>query len=457
MLKRHLNYASMFVGGVFFCVLGFSFIFTTWSLWNWLYLSVVIGIAVVGILRILNFIFNFSRLHHRLMQFLDVVVWIVLIILSLANAQLFYFIFPRLVGGWILLHALVKMITITIKIKDHLPGWLHSLIFLCGDLIMAFILLFMPYRFTILVDGVVGCYFIIYGGNLLLDFIREIVPSDHAAQMDHRIRLAVPPFLAAVIPPTLMRTILAKDAEDQAREEFEALKADIPIDLEVFVHMAPKGPAMLGHVDIAYRGFLFSYGCYDPHQRHLLGTMGDGVVLIAPRDTYIRNCIAKESKVLVGFGIHLNAHQKACLNQRLLDSFALLVDFHCDEELKQVGLPYFGACDDYLSRVTRNVADVHYYKYKEGKFKTFFVLSANCVFFITHLLGSIGLNLVDLSGIVSPGSYFDFLNKQFKSDKSFVISRHVYTKRNLNTFFPDTEMDGQGKAMKDERNETSVQ
>ena len=125
MLKRHLNYASMFVGGVFFCVLGFSFIFTTWSLWNWLYLSVVIGIAVVGILRILNFIFNFSRLHHRLMQFLDVVVWIVLIILSLANAQLFYFIFPRLVGGWILLHALVKMITITIKIKDHLPGLLN--------------------------------------------------------------------------------------------------------------------------------------------------------------------------------------------------------------------------------------------------------------------------------------------------------------------------------------------
>lgn len=442
MLKKHLNYASMFVTGLFFCVLGFSFIFGTWSPWNWLYATVVIGISIVGILRIFNFIFNFRKLNHRLMQFLDVIVWIALIIISLSNSRLFYFLFPRLVGGWILLHALVKAITITIKIKDHLPGWTHSLIFLCGDLIMAFILLFMPYRFTFLVDGAVGCYFIIYGGNQLLDFIRELIPSGHAASMDHKIRLAVPPFLAAVIPPTLMRTILEKDAEDQAREDFESIKADIPVDLEVYVHMAAKGPAMLGHVDIAYRGFLISYGCYDPHHRRLMGTMGDGVVLIAPKNAYIYNCLANENKVLVCFGIHLNDRQKEALNERLLDTFSRLVDFQCDEELKRAAQPYEGECDDYLSRVTRNVENVHYYKYREGKFKTFFVLSANCVFFITHLLGSIGLNLVDLSGIVSPGSYFDFLNKQFKSDKGFVISRSIYTNRNMDQFLHEKESIG---------------
>jgi len=434
MLKKQFNYASMFVTGLFFCVLGFSFIFETWSPWNWLYFTSIIGIAIVGLLRIMNFILNFRKMNHRFMQLLDVVVWIVLIILSLANGNLFYFLFPRLVGGWILLHAVVKTITITIKIKNHLPGWIPSLVFLCGDLIMAFVLLFMPYRFAFLENIVIGCYFLVYGGNILLDLLREVLPTNIGTDMDRKIRLAVPPFLAAVIPPTLMRTILEKDAEDQAKDDFEAIKEDIPIDLEVFVHMAPSGPAMLGHVDIAYRGFLISYGCYDPHNRHLLGTLGDGVILVAPRNEYIYNCLSNENKVMVCFGINLNEKQRQALNQRLLETFGEFEDFLCDEELKRNGEDVQGDCDDYLSRVTRNVPDAHYYKYKEGKFKTFFVLSSNCVFFITHLLGSIGLNLVDLSGIVSPGSYFDFLNKQFKSDKSFVISRTVYTKRNKDRF-----------------------
>ena len=47
---------------------------------------------------------------------------------------------------------------------------------------------------------------------------------------------------------------------------------------------------------------------------------------------------------------------------------------------------------------------------------------------------AVGLNLFDMSGIISPGSYFGFLNKQFKSDKSFVMSRCIYTKRNMDIF-----------------------
>lgn len=434
MLKKSFNYFSMFVTGTFFCVLGFSFIFGRWTPWNWLYFTLIIGIGIVGLLRIVNFVFNFRKLNHRLSQFLDVIVWISLIILSLANAKLFYFIFPRLVGGWILLHAIVKVITIHIKIKDHLPGWIKSFIFLIGDLIMVFILLFMPYQFPLLVDAVVGCYFLIYGGNSLLDLIRELLPAHSGEKLDNKLQLAVPPFLAAIIPPTLMRTILDKDAEDQARDDFEAVKADIPVDLEVYVHVAPSGPAMLGHVDVAYRGFLISYGCYDPHERRLFGTLGDGVILVAPKNAYIRNCLTHENKILVGFGIALNEKQKVALNERLLETFSEFEDFCCDEELKRAGKSYKGECDDYLSRVTRNVKNAHYYKYKDGKFKTFFVLSSNCVFFITHLLGSIGLNLFDMSGIVSPGSYFDFLNRQFKSDKSFVISRTIYTKRNADRF-----------------------
>lgn len=434
MLKKHFNYFSMVVTGLFFFVLGFSFLFGKLTPWNWLYFTLVIGIAVVGILRILNFILNFRKMQHRLSQFLDVVIWIILFIISLSNVRVFYFILPRLVGAWISLHAFAKLVTVYIKIKDHLPGWIHSLVFLFGDIILALVLFFAPNQFPFLIDLAMGGYFIIYGGNVLLDFVREITPHNRGAELDNKIRLAVPHVLAAIIPPTLMRSILNKDAEDQARDEFEAYKYNIQTDLEVFVHIAPNGPAMLGHVDVAYRGFLMSYGCYDPHARKLLGTMGDGVVIVAEKDAYLYNCLANENKVLIGFGVYLNEQQKAALNQRLLEVFTELQDFKCDEQLKREGLPYKGDLDDYLSRVTREVPHANFYKYKQGKLKTFFVLSSNCVFFITNLLGSIGLHLIDMSDIISPGSYFDFLNKQFKSNRSFVISRKIYTKKNADEF-----------------------
>lgn len=434
MLKKSFNYASMAITGLFFCVLGFSFIFGSLSPWNWLYYLLVIGISIVGCLRILNVILNFRKVPHRFSLFLDVITWLIAIIISIVNADLFHFLFPRLVGGWILLHAFAKTVTIYIKITDHLPGYLHSVIFLIGDLLFAFALLFMPNQFPYMITLAIGGYFLIYGGNQLLDFVREIIPNNSGEQLDTKLRLAVPPFLAAIIPPTLMRTILNKDAEDQAREDFEVYKSSISADLEVLVHIAPSGPAMLGHVDIIYRGFLMSYGCYDPHQRRLLGTLGDGVVLISPKDEYLYNSLANENKILVDFGIALNEKQKEALNARLLEVFSELVDFESDEQLKQAGKSYLGELDDYISRVTRTCPDTRFYKYREGKFKTFFVLSSNCVFFIAHILSCIGFNLVDMSGIISPGSYFDFLNKQFKSDKSFVISRKIYTKKDANIF-----------------------
>lgn len=435
MLKQRFNYFSMFVTGLFFCVLGFSFLFGTWTPWNWLYFILIFGMIAVALLRILNFIFNFHQVERRFAQGMDVILWLVLIILASANSDLFYFLFPRLIGSWIMLHAVAKMVIITIKIKDHLPGWIHSLVFLVGDFIMASILLWMPDHFPLLVNGVIGCYFLIYGGNTLMDLLREIIPATRKEQWDRRFQLALPPFLAAWIPPTLLRTILNKDCEDQARADFETVKRDIPIDLEVFIHMALRGPAMMGHIDLAYRGFVLSYGCYDPHERHWLGTMGDGVLIIAPESEYIYNCLKNENKVLVCFGIVLNEAQKAAFDHQLLETFQDLNDFHSDEELMRQHKPVKGDGSDYLSRITRHVPNARFYKYRSGKFKTFFVLSSNCVYFIRHLLGSIGLNLLELSGIVSPGSYFDFLNKQFKSNKSFVISRRVFTKRSANQFF----------------------
>ncbi|MEG1301157.1 MAG: hypothetical protein RSC93_10685 [Erysipelotrichaceae bacterium] len=439
MLKKQINYLTIVSTGLFFFVLGVCFFTNRLEIWNWLYLTLVFGLLVMVGIRLLNIIINFKKIEHRFSQIMDMILWIILLIFAWANPVLFTNIFPRIIGCWILLHAISKCFVLNVKRRDHLKGILTSFIGLLFDVVMSFILLFDPNHYYTLISYAVGCYFMIYGGNLVLDFIREIVPNNSGTKIVKKIQLAIPPFLAALIPGRLMNLILNKKEEDVIKEEFEAIKKDIPIDLEVMVHLAPSGPAMFGHVDLIYRDIVISYGCYDPHHRKVNGTLGDGVVIVANRRDYLINCLKNENKILVGFGLNLVEHQKLLLDERIKQVFSSFVDFQSDEELKRKGLAYVGECDDYISRVTRNCENAHYYKIKKGKFHTFFVLYTNCVSFVGNLIECVGLNLVDLSGIISPGSYYDFLNKQFMSEKSFVIARKLYTKKDIKELEKDND------------------
>lgn len=434
MLKKNFNYFSMFATGIFFCVIGFSFLFDSLAIWNWLYITFVIGISSLGIMKVFNILLNYRKVKHKFSQFADIVIWTIAIIISLIAPSTFYMVLPRIIGTWILFHAIVKIIVLYIRVSDKLTIHIITVIFLLGDLIMCFFLIIKPNEYEYLISCFMGVYFLIYGGNTLLDFVREITPSGSGEKLDQKIRLAVPPYLAALIPNHLMKTLLSKDKDDVVKEQYDEIKKDIPYDMEVLIHLAPSGPAMLGHADMIYRGLVLSYGCYDPHTRRLMGTMGDGVVIIAPRNSYIKNCLENENKTLISFGIYLNVAQKEKLNKRLLEVFGNFVDFESDEVLRQKGKPYVGACDDYISRVSRTSPTARFYKIKEGKLRTFFVLSSNCVYFLSNLLSVVGLNMIDLSGIVSPGSYYDFLNKQFKSNKSFVVSRKLYRKHDAHLF-----------------------
>ena len=87
------------------------------------------------------------------------------ILLSLTIPQTFFVLLPRLIGCWILLHAIVKIIVFYIRIKDHLPFQILKVMYLCGDLIMAFYLLVNPDAHEEVISFFIGAYFIIYGGN----------------------------------------------------------------------------------------------------------------------------------------------------------------------------------------------------------------------------------------------------------------------------------------------------
>ena len=64
----------------------------------------------------------------------------------------------------------------------------------------------------------------------------------------------------------------------------------------------------------------------------------------------------------------------------------------------------------------------------KGPFKTYFALNTNCVLLADTIVGQAGIDLVKIQGLISPGAYFEYFNREFSRKNSFVISRIIYYK-----------------------------
>ena len=67
-----------------------------------------------------------------------------------------------------------------------------------------------------------------------------------------------------------------------------------------------------------------------------------------------------------------------------------------------------------------------FHKLRKGPFQTYNALKTNCVALADILCGASGLDLMNLQGIITPGTYYAFLDRQFLRRNSIVISRTVY-------------------------------
>ena len=356
MLKKNLNILDLLLSGAFFTILGILFLVEQLRVWNWLYIVLVVGLVVIIVLGTLNLIINWNHMASHFSSMVDLGMDMLLLLFASMLPNWFPLLMPRIIGIWLLIHAIVKGFKLSVMIRDHLKSKSRCVILLVLDSVFAFALIVNPFDYQKALTMIMGGYLILYGLHGILKAIRELIPGERV----NLIALATPQFLSALLPPSLFHMILSKSQEDSDAIAFHAVKEDIPIDLEVMVHIAAKGPAKLGHVDLVYQDYFISYGCYDPHHRHVVGTYGDGVILMAKRDDYLRHAILNENKVIIGFGLHLNHDQKEKLETQIEALKDNLTVFFSDEQLQAQNKEILGDAQDYLSRVTRNVKAVSY-------------------------------------------------------------------------------------------------
>lgn len=191
------------------------------------------------------------------------------------------------------------------------------------------------------------------------------------------------------------------------------------VDLEVLVHTSDQNLfGMIGHVDICYQGKVISYGSYDVFSERLFGTIGDGVLFKVDKDAYIELCKQESKKTLFGYGLYLTDEQKIAVEKRLAEIDELLAVWNPSAELKNNDHTY--------AYKLRYELGADLYKFKTSRFKTYFVLSTNCCLLADSIIGQGGTAILDMRGIIAPGTYQSYLQYEFESANDLVVARSIY-------------------------------
>ena len=273
---------------------------------------------------------------------------------------------------------------------------------------------------------VLGAYFFLYGLSNIRDgfLFEEEIGKNH---LKRRIRISLPIVLAALIPARTLAKVnkfMQENADEREDIHLGMVKSGKTAELEIFVHTAETSLfSAIGHVDICYQGRVISYGNYDPSSETLFGMVGDGVLYFCDRDKYIDLCKRESQKTLFGYGIDLTPEMEKAVQKKLA-------------ELKQLTIPWEPSADkimtgdgkeDYTyAYKIRHETDGELYKFIKSKFKSYFVLSTNCVLLADTIVGQAGTDILSPKGFIAPGTYQAYLNREFEKPNSIVVSKHVY-------------------------------
>ena len=273
---------------------------------------------------------------------------------------------------------------------------------------------------------VLGAYFFLYGVSNIRDgfLFEEEIGKNH---LKRRIRISLPIVLAALIPARTLAKInkfMQENADEREDIHLGMVKSGKTAELEIFVHTAETSLfSAIGHVDICYQGRVISYGNYDPSSETLFGMVGDGVLYFCDRDKYIDLCKRESQKTLFGYGIDLTPEMEKAVQKKLA-------------ELKQLTIPWEPSADKIMTSdgkedytyayKIRHETDGELYKFIKSKFKSYFVLSTNCVLLADTIVGQAGTDILSPKGFIAPGTYQAYLNREFEKPNSIVVSKHVY-------------------------------
>ncbi|HFI0776660.1 TPA: hypothetical protein ACGO6N_001564 [Streptococcus suis] len=333
------------------------------------------------------------------------------------------------IGIYQLFTAVINFITFYLYKKDDVQPRIRYLVDGIWLSILGVASLFVSGTQLVVQTFIIGSYLVLYGLTNLRDgFIFE--ESIEQQSLKRHVRLTLPLFIAALVPRMTLQRVndFLADNKDQTAQAAYNRHKDISVtpSLEVFVHVGEEGFGAVGHVDLSYKGRVYGYGSYDVLSERLGGAIGDGVLFKAERQAYIDFC-TQEGMTMLGYQMVLSPEQEEAIEERLDEIDKLLVPWNPSSE--KVSKTADGqAIEMYAYRINEEIG-AELFKFRKSKFKTYFVLSTNCVLLADSVIGQAGTDILGIRGFIAPGTYQTYLDQEYEKPHSMVVAKNIYYRK----------------------------
>lgn len=418
MKEKYISRISMIINCIIFTGVGITLISIPTTSAKVFHLIVSLLISLLGLI---SFAFNAIKTKNRINILISISTF-AMGIFFFSKPNTFLSLFPVIFGFYMLLNGVVKLVAYIIYKEEKLKGYHPTLFSSIVDFIFSYIMIVNPSENIKRLTIILGIYLILLGLTYLYDLIKDLYPKLFITKK-RRIRVTLPIIISMLIPYSVYTRI--NKALDKYITPVHINKKNTSgkVDLEIFIHVKNSFVGSFGHTDLCFDGIVYSYGCYDDNSKVLFETLGDGTLFtIENKNKYLNFCTTHSNKTIFSFGITLADSQKEKIKNELNKIYEYAYRWKCDQE-EDNKKEY----NDYASILYR-YTNAKTYKFIKGKWKKYFLFSTNCVKLVDKVLGATGSDVLNINGIVTPGAYYNYLNKEFKRKNSSVIKKEIYTR-----------------------------
>ena len=352
--------------------------------------------------------------------------------------------FPQIIAGgfgigfglWALLTGGVQLAFATQLRSTGTRGFTHYLALALISVLFGLAMIINPISRLVDVKLVAGVYMLLYGFSVFISFLEAMFKWDlDNSRLLARVCILPPVMLTSLLPVWLLDKfnmmlernntdyIYEKPAVDTAKPEEMS-----NVTLEILFHLGRNVALGYGHVDIALGNTVFSYGCYDDASSRMMGFYSDGTFMVSRLQPYLDYCRRWQKKTLVSFTMRLTVEQEMRVRNALDEILSNCKPWRPTERNSTaIG----------QSAHASSMFPIKYFKVESGPFKIYSVFRTNCVAMAEILVGQSGLKVLPTHGIITPGSYYAFLERQLKNPDSPIVRKTVYKIKGRN---PDAEM-----------------
>ena len=407
-MSKIINTIIHATSGLLFIIIGIIYIIRNYTVYTLSFKLLGILTLISSLLKLINLILKRKKV---LTNILDIFLNTIFGILFINKPNLFIYLSTKIFSMYALIQSLCGFINLIIYKQDKLKGKIYILTTSTLSLMLSITLMFSKDTNSIYICYIIGLYLILYGITIISSSILTKT----------KIVLPLPIIFTMFLPNILIKRILKGINPKKINNNQDQ-------DLEILIHLSKTGSASLGHVEFAFEDKVYSYACYNYLNRRLFGGIGDGIFGIFDKKAYLKYCICEKNRFIISYGVKLTNKEKENVTKEIDKLISTNTEIWYPEiKYYEDGLIEKRDFNEMANKIYKH-ANGKFYRFTKGKYKTFFVLRTNCATCVDNIFNAIGTKIINLEGIISPGTYYSYLEKEYHKKNSKIISKTLYTK-----------------------------